>query len=135
MIVWNDSLRLGVEEIDKQHEELFERVNGFISACEQGAKAPVVIRLMQYMQSYVRDHFEQEEALQQRVGYTAFEEHSGFHDEFRARLEVLAEKVTTGEDEDVIRHANEMATLCENWLVGHVMNEDQQIAAFLKQSI
>ena len=60
--MWKDKYRIGVELIDRQHQELFNRVSNFLQAVEgEGTweeKLEQVTSTMEFMQNYVVEHFE-----------------------------------------------------------------------------
>ena len=64
-MIWRDSLKIGVEEIDNQHFELFKRVNSFIRAVHKSDTISIetVRETLEFMEEYVIKHFKYEEEL------------------------------------------------------------------------
>ena len=60
-IEWSDNLSTGVAEIDNQHKELFRRINDLFDACNQGKGKSEVAGVMEFLESYVVEHFGKEE--------------------------------------------------------------------------
>ena len=64
-LVWQDSFNIGVEAIDKEHQQLFKIINRLFEygeeksrwACQEGVK---------YFKSHTMKHFEDEEAYMVR---------------------------------------------------------------------
>ena len=61
-MIWKEKYRIGVELIDRQHRELFERVNGFIKVVRSGQsmeeKLEEIEKTFSFMGEYVVVHFE-----------------------------------------------------------------------------
>ncbi len=57
MSIWHEGLELGHAEIDKQHEELFRRMEILVDSCVAGEAARSVDEILDYMDEYARTHF------------------------------------------------------------------------------
>jgi hemerythrin len=56
-MLWDDSFRTNVVMVDTQHKELFRRINSLHEAMLQGKGRDEVAKLIQFLDSYTRDHF------------------------------------------------------------------------------
>lgn len=132
VMIWEDKYRLGVAEIDKQHMELFRRVNDFVVTLRSKGswqeKVDKVNDTLQFMQEYVVIHFKAEEAYQLKIGYTGYEHHKKLHDDMVAYVtEVAEEYEREGYKEELIqRFAGKLLA----WLINHVVAEDLKIAQY-----
>lgn len=70
-IRWNESLAIGVGEIDEQHRELVQQFARLLDACEQGKGGGEVTAMLEFLDRYAQRHFSDEEALQRRGGSAA----------------------------------------------------------------
>ena len=70
-MMWKDKYKIGVELIDKQHEELFRRVSDFTRTIrgeeDWNARLDKVKETMLFMKDYVIDHFNEEEIYQEQI--------------------------------------------------------------------
>ena len=66
---WTADLATGVTEIDNQHKEIFSRLGQLYAACSEGRGKEEVLRLILFLEEYVKEHFSAEERLQMRHGY------------------------------------------------------------------
>jgi hemerythrin len=82
-------LLTGVDEIDAQHRELFERVQALLDASRQRRSREEVVRFLEYLGHYVIDHFEAEERTMQQAGYPKLEGHRAEHRQLVKELEIL----------------------------------------------
>ena len=50
---WTKALAVGVEEIDNQHKELFEKVNELVAAMREKKGKEIIKETMVFMENYV----------------------------------------------------------------------------------
>ena len=125
-IEWDDSLLTGVEDIDDQHRELFRRFNDLLAACNQGRGRDEVLRVLTFLDDYIRRHFRDEEAMQQRTNFPDYTVHRAQHEEFMVKTDALAAQFRSeGATLSLLVKTNN--TLME-WLVGHIRKMDRAFA-------
>lgn len=132
--MWKEKYKIGVDTIDEQHRELFSRVSDFVVSLRQEGewedKLPKVKETMEFMQSYVVTHFDDEEAYQQEIGYPYAEEHREVHENFKAEVGEFAAKFEAeGYLEDSVQ---QFAGKLLAWLINHVAAMDQKIGDFVR---
>ncbi len=126
---WTAKLAVGVESIDMQHRELFERINKLMTAMQSKQGEAEVRRLVAFLGDYVVSHFTGEERLMQQQAYPDFPAHKRIHDEFMrdlARLKGDLEK--QGPSAAVIVQLNRRVG---DWLIDHIGRTDRALGAFL----
>jgi len=134
-MIWRDSLKIGVDEIDREHKELFERFNSFIEIVRDGRclkeKIDEIEKIFNFLGEYVVIHFKNEEKLQKESNYPDYEKHIKIHQKFKEEVKEFNKKILENrEDETLIqKFAGKVAA----WLVNHVADEDQKIAEFIKK--
>ena len=64
-ITFDDNLITGNKTIDTQHKELIERIQNFVTACQNGDSKLKAIKMLDYLDEYTNFHFKEEEALQE----------------------------------------------------------------------
>lgn len=129
---WKDRYELGVDLIDTQHKELFARVEVFMQKVRQAEdwdkKIAQVNETLEFMKVYVVEHFRDEEAYQQHIGYPGFEKHKKLHESMvQYVLDTCSEYESKGFSEQLIQQFSGKLLA---WLINHVASEDQQIAEF-----
>ncbi|MCL2222885.1 MAG: hemerythrin family protein [Oscillospiraceae bacterium] len=126
-LVWRDGLRLGDEKIDNQHESLFKKAMELHSAATGGGedRKQKCIEIILFLKDYAVQHFADEEAYQQSIGYKDYEMHKKIHDEFKKDIGVQ-EKLLVDSDfaDNVVKGFTGMLIA---WLVYHVSDADQRI--------
>ncbi|MGE4354014.1 MAG: bacteriohemerythrin [Oscillospiraceae bacterium] len=133
-MVWKESYKVGVQLIDRQHKELFQRVSDFLltlrSPVPWDDKVLKVNSTLEFMKDYVVTHFRDEEKLQKEVGYPRLETHRQIHrDMVHYISDVASQYETAGCDERMVQ---QFAGKLLAWLINHVTAEDQRIANFIK---
>lgn len=131
-MLWKEKYELGVPLIDEQHKELFKRVESFMQVLRMAStwedKVDKVNETLDFMNTYVVEHFRDEEAFQQEIGYPGEKEHKMVHaDMVNYVVAVTEEYKNSGYDEQLIQ---KFAGKLMAWLINHVASEDQRIAAY-----
>lgn len=132
-INWTEDLRVGVDTIDNQHKELFNRINNLLDACTHGKGSEEVKRTLNFLSDYVITHFGTEERLMARYNYPDYASHKEKHEKFNkefAELKMRIQKEATGL----------LTTLGTNhllidWWLNHIGKVDKELGAFLKAKI
>ncbi|MFP4460928.1 MAG: bacteriohemerythrin [Thermotogota bacterium] len=134
-MLWKDQYKIGVEQIDKQHQELFKRLNTFLTVLRNGQpleeKMDEIEETFGFMGEYVDVHFKSEEALQRKINYPGYEAHHKIHEKFKK--DIIAFKKEFEKDkynEDLIM---EFSGKLLTWLINHVTGEDQNIAKYVPE--
>jgi len=131
MIEWNDSMSIGVAEIDQQHRELVRRFNRFAEAVANGKTTKSLADILSFMRAYTIFHFSAEEKVMQKTGYADFSVHAQQHKEFIGKQFWLYECSRLSD----LGVAQETADFLEKWIVEHVSVEDKKIGEFVKMKI
>jgi hemerythrin-like metal-binding protein len=129
--LWDDSMLTGVTKIDKQHQDLFNAVNGFIDAVEQGTAVSELKKTLDFMVNYTATHFADEEAIQKECGYPDFENHKAIHEKFKqTAIDLVSELNGIGTSEALVK---EFKRKIGDWLVTHVKGQDTKIGDHIRR--
>ena len=128
-IEWKESLRVGIDVVDEQHQELFRRTNLLLEACKQRKGKEAIGELLNYLEGYTRLHFKQEEELQLQYGFDEYESHKKMHEGFIREISRLRKRLEgQGPTSSLVIEASQ--TLVE-WLLRHVGVEDKKLHKFV----
>lgn len=127
---WDESLSVGITEIDNQHKELFSRINNLSNACEKGAVKEEIARTMRFLTDYVIGHFLMEENYMTEYGYPGYASHKAQHEEFVKTFSDLKKRFH--EDSGGISVLVGTAQLLGNWWINHINEVDMELGKFLK---
>jgi hemerythrin len=127
---WRENLETGVEEIDLQHKELFGRINALLDACTKGQGREEVLKLLLFLDDYIRTHFDAEERLQKRFDYPGYLAHREQHNRFVRQVDELERQVgSEGATIGLVIQTNRTMT---EWLIEHISKVDREFAEFVK---
>lgn len=129
-ITFDDNLITGNKTIDTQHKELIERIQNFVTACQNGDSKLKAIKMLDYLDEYTNFHFKEEEKLQQNAGYPEYEKHHEKHEEFKKTIQELQEYL-----QDYEGPTEQFSELVQknviDWLFGHIKTYDRSVAEFI----
>lgn len=132
-INWSEDLSVGVEEIDRQHQEMFKAVDSMVEAMSKGGGEELIEDLINFLGNYVQDHFAAEESYMTRYGYQDYEAHKAEHDRFIASFGEFKEK-HQHRDADALSVIRAQRWLYE-WLRNHIKSSDKAFGQWLKTRI
>ncbi len=118
VFIWKKQYAVGVPELDKQHQDIFNLGNKLQSVNPDEAK-PYVMELYKF----ARAHFKTEELHMKQINYPDLDNHRKLHDKFIADLNLIS-KDFTKDSLDALR------SFLYSWLIDHVLNEDNKYFLF-----
>jgi len=130
---WSQACSVGIEEIDGQHKELFNRINSLDSAMKQGKAKKEVLRLIEFLDEYVITHFGTEEKHMADYDYPGYSLHKTKHNWFKKEISGIRKKLE-------IDGATPQVTILSNnllihWFSNHIRTTDMALGLFLKSKI
>ncbi|MCK5783273.1 MAG: hemerythrin family protein [Desulfobacterales bacterium] len=122
--LWEERFSVGDPVLDQQHIDLFRLANQVSQISDLKEVRPIIMRLYKY----VRQHFSYEEAMMKSIGFPLLEEHKVLHNNLISTLNEVS--LQTFDDEDKVYKFRKFVY---DWLVDHVMNEDNKYFQFSKE--
>ena len=127
---WDSSFETGHEKIDIQHKQLFAAVSSLMESSASGKGDAAILETLDFMTDYVTKHFADEEQLQIDCNYPDYPHHKKLHDEFKAVVGKLTNRVSKeGPTKDLI---DIVSSTVASWLTNHIKGDDFKMAAFVK---
>lgn len=132
VLKWHQDFEIGVEDIDKEHESLIRQYDQLYQSMVSGKGQAYFEDVLEFLKSYVNEHFSHEEALQKQIKYPRYEIHHQIHEHFKKQLDDIVRTHKEGQvsSQELIR----FCLFVKNWLIYHILIEDKNIGAFLKES-
>ncbi len=118
LIVWTDSLSVGIPIIDEQHKQLISIINDLYAALD----TLVLEHSLQKLSDYVVYHFSTEENIMRTCDYPDRLIHEDEH-------KALTEQVVAFTKDNSIP---ELLLFLRDWLNNHILGTDKQLGTFLK---
>lgn len=128
MIQWKDEYKIGIQQIDEQHEKLFELANRAYDILTKEIvvdKYDKVINLIEELREYTSYHFKTEEEYMLKIGYKRFLSQKVAHDEF---IKKIYETKLDNLDENEDKYLTDILEFLVNWLSDHILGSDKLIA-------
>ena len=132
-LTWNESLMLGVEVIDAEHEALIAMLNGALEAGGAPKTARVGSELIERLLLVVVDHFRHEEEVMAQVGYPDLESHRRAHIKLREQARFF--KTVLEEEGDPALSRIELAGFLSEWLADHLIDMDLPMGPYIARHI
>ena len=128
LIDWDKRLEIGVEAMDRQHQELVRLLNQVFAAVRAGGGPSDLEAPLGALLTYTLRHFADEEALMERCHHPDLAPHRGVHRELAGAATALAQRCAAGDPEAPM----ETLDFLKRWLVGHILGLDRAYAASFK---
>ena len=121
---WSDTFAIGIEGIDRHHQELIGIRNKLVECCklDDAPHSETFHNILADLFDYARRHFHAEEALMQSFNYPELDAHRNEHQEF---IEKIVD-ISIGVARDPGIHDKALDVLTE-WLVTHLLQTDLRI--------
>ncbi|MBZ0254621.1 bacteriohemerythrin, partial [bacterium] len=129
-IQWSDSMSVNQHEIDQQHKRLFELVNQLYDAMKAGQGTNNLSRILKELIRYTKNHFSAEEQYMEKAGYPKLEAHKKIHEGFAMKVLEFQRAFESGE----VVLSQDILDFLKEWLVNHIMKQDQEYAPYLGES-
>jgi hemerythrin len=126
---WTQDWAVGVDQIDRQHQELVARVNALLAAMSQGKGRDEVGRTISFLESYVSTHFGAEEKLMASRAYPSIESHKALHAAFVNDFLALKQSLLAGGDSTAL--TLQVQRRVGDWLINHIGKVDKLLGQFL----
>lgn len=125
MITWKDDYLLGIEQIDKQHKQLFKIATDIHELIRNELiidKYDRILKLLAELKDYTIFHFNSEEEYMVSIGYKKLLSHKVEHNDFIEKINnVDLEKI----DMDHEQYLLEILEFVLNWIAEHILKTDK----------
>jgi len=136
LIKWQEAFLTGIDEIDRQHQKLFETLNTLHFLLKKGSKHEQVEEILKFLEEYTIEHFGTEEKfiketngkIPEELYGRHLKEHRYFIDRVQ-HFQGIFDAYKNGEHE---REAMlKLFAFLSNWLCDHILKTDKETASFL----
>ena len=129
LMFWNESLVIGIEELDQHHKQLISLLNTVYSNFTLGADRSGLSNIISELIRYTHYHFSAEEKWMLDNNYPDSDKHLEEHMRFYERVVRFQSDFEIG---------NALLTLdlfqfLQNWLTVHILNTDAAMGRFAKE--
>lgn len=125
-LIWTETLRIGVDAIDKDHQSLIMLLNRVSNREIDDADVDQVVGALI---DYTHYHFLREEALMEACEYPDLENHRNLHHGLLDEVSVLSRAWKENRDAASL---NRLRAFLRNWLFNHILKIDTTISRYAR---
>ena len=119
---WIKEYSVGVKELDDQHIKMLEYINEVEAALYAEDSRQTIVRVLNGLVRYTKDHFATEETYFKLYDYENTEAHISEHLDLISSVEKLVYELEIGGD----LNPDKMLSFLEAWLFDHIMSADRE---------
>lgn len=127
-IAWRSDFSLGIDGLDKQHQELFALLAEIERHSAEDRQS--LLRIIKRLFDYTQYHFAAEEGLLLKLSYPQSDEHRDAHREFTQTVRGLFEKAKAGEAVNPAEIAGQIG----RWIESHIAGADHGYASYFREN-
>ena len=128
-IQWDNHYRLGVPEMDAEHEKLINLASNLREAFYQNKGDETVGKILEDLLHFTLTHFHNEECLMKASEFPGYSRHKKEHEVLAERVLKLRQVHESGEGDICV----EVLEFIHDWLIHHFQESDRKYAIFLAQ--
>lgn len=125
LVIWNNSLSVGIPEIDQQHKQLIEQLNLLVDAMHANSGKEEIQKIVQFLDIYVGKHFSYEEGCMHRYKCPVASENAAAHSQFINTLKRI--KTELNQKGPSLLLAIEVNEQLLDWFVNHIKKTDREL--------
>ena len=130
-IVWDESLSIGIEAIDRQHQVWIARYNNVVDVIGAAGATTAVVSTLDFLVDYTEWHFATEEGYMRVAEYPEYDGHIAKHQALREAVANLGADFE--EEGSTVALGEAVETLLGNWLINHIESTDQRFGAYVRE--
>lgn len=131
LVEWDNTLVLGIQQIDEHHQKLIEILNRCYQAVMLHDHRHELEEVVAELLDYTEYHFRTEELLMEELEYAAAPSHAAAHRRFVHSIHNFKDRFDAGESFVAI----DVLVFLKDWLVGHIENTDRALANFINDRL
>ncbi|GFO65814.1 bacteriohemerythrin [Geomonas paludis] len=129
LVEWDDTLILGMPQIDEDHHKLVNILNRCYRALMLHDHSHELQEVVAELLDYTQYHFATEEQLMAQLHYAAAPSHAAAHRKFINSIHNFKDRSDAGESFVAI----DVLVFLKDWLVGHIQNTDRAFTNFISE--
>ena len=128
LVEWRDDFKIGIEEVDFEHQELIELINDSYNEAKKEGSTLAVMDCLGEIFAKTSAHFALEEKEMRALKYDQYEDHKEDHEQL---LDSIRDIMDEYEDISTLDE-KEFGQRLTDWFVNHFSTKDAQLHKFLQ---
>ncbi|QEN07861.1 bacteriohemerythrin [Oceanispirochaeta crateris] len=130
-IDWSDLLSVGVNEMDDEHKELFNRINDLLKSLLGQGEDQNIADLVGRINEYIEFHFRDEEKMLESYNYPGLAEQKKLHAIYEHEFDMIEKQLRAGDfDAGLLIQIQDKIV---NWLLNHIAKIDKKYGIFFEE--
>ena len=129
-LLWDESYKIGVQKIDRQHRKLFDLLERLRQSLKFGVDNPIVGATIKDLVEYTQIHFAAEEEIQKQIHFEGFRQHQKLHQDLLKELAQILLKLKNNEEFNALN----LHDFLKHWILNHILTEDIKIGNAYKNT-
>ena len=129
-ITFDDNLVTGNETIDTQHKELIDRIQNFVTACQNGDSKVKAIKLLDYLNEYTDFHLKKKKHFRKKPVIQSVKNIMKNMKSLKRQFRNCMNTFRSMKDQQ-IGSVNLYRKNVIDWLFGHIKTYDRSVAKFI----
>jgi len=125
-IIWKESFKIGIKEMDEQHRQFAAHVNELYDAVHLGNAEAIIGPILNKITDSIKSHFADEEAILKSVNYPMVEAQIKQHAYCISELILMKSSFL-----NKTQTAHNTLLFVKDWFVHHVTTEDLKYAEYV----
>lgn len=123
LLQWKDEFKVGIAEVDHEHQELIGLINELHEQIEASADIDQILQSLGEIYAQIASHFALEEKMMRNTHYPAYAEHKEDHETLLDDLRDIMDDV---EDDGVLDEA-QLTDDLNRWFGDHFRTHDAKL--------
>ena len=131
IIEWNEEITSGIEEIDRQHQQIISLLNQIVYLYETPDSSKKLIFTLLEFSEVIHEHFDYEEKLLEENGFKDLKNHKAGHEEISDLINGVLIPIMLNDERDV--PAEPLISIVR-WFDNHLRTEDTRYFQSIKET-
>jgi hemerythrin len=127
LIEWRDEFKIGIDEVDFEHQELIELINASYNEAKNDGTNLAVLDSLGEIFEKISAHFALEEKEMRQLKYDQYEDHKEDHEQLLDSIRDIMDEY----EENTILDEEDFGVRLKDWFVNHFSTKDARLHKFL----
>ena len=127
-LIWMNNMVTGLSWQDKQHKEYVARTNALIHAMGNSRGSDELPELLNFLDTYMRVHFNKEEAAMNMYKYPQVNIHKTHHRLFIDNIDRVKREFHYGATQMLVIGVRKILV---SWFINHIISADKMLGAYI----
>ena len=124
LIEWRDEFKIGIEEVDFEHQELINLINESYHQAKQDGSTMAVLDSLGEIFSNISAHFALEEKVMRDLNYDQYDDHKEDHEDLLDSIRDIMDDASKMDEEHFGQQLKE-------WFINHFSTKDARLHKFM----